>query len=381
MVHKNRQQVESNLPPDEIQAVKQLIRLQRERIIVIKACDKGAGLILLDFKDYMKACYEHLLSSIKIKEDQPHYYYKQVDCLFLEKAKIEIEDVLIEAHSLDLLSKTEYDTMNPRDCDPARFYCNFKVHKLHEPGQTPPVRPIISGSGSTTEMIGQYVDHHIKDLATKHSSYLQDTPHFLRVLESIRHGEPLPSDSILVTFDVTSAYQNIPQNDGIDCLYETLEERENKNIPSEQISKLMELILKYNLFEFDKSIYQQLIGTSMGSKPAPSYANIYLAKRIDNEILRLGLKYGQSGNSALLTMRRFLDDIFSIFRGTTKQLHNFFDELNKIHPTLKFTLNHTSPENEAAKDRCQCQTQISIPFLDTLCTRIQDRNRYFQKGN
>ena len=119
MDHKNRQQIQSNLPPDEIQAVKELIRLQRDRVIVIKACDKGAGLILLNFKDYMNACYEHLLSRIETKNNQPQYYYKQVDCLFLEKAKINIEDVLIEAHSLDFLTKNEYNIMNPRDCEPA----------------------------------------------------------------------------------------------------------------------------------------------------------------------------------------------------------------------------------------------------------------------
>ena len=371
--HRNRQQANPNLPVEEIQAMKELIKLQRQRQVIIKACDKGAGLIILDFKDYLRACYEHLVSRLENKEGLPQNYYKEVQGGFIEEAKLEIKDVLVEAQALDLITDAEFKAMDPEDCDPARFYCNFKVHKPHEPGQVPPVRPIISGSGSTTEMIGQFVDHHLKKMSTKHPTYLQDTPHFLRVMESVRRGDPLPPDSILVTADITGAYQNIPQDDGINCLYQALEEREDKGIPSEFVTRLMELILKFNLFEFDGALYQQLVGTSMGSKPAPNYANIYLAKRLDKEISRLGYKYGKKERSALTIFKRFLDDIFLIFKGTTKKLHEFFDDMNKIHPTLKFTLNHTSPDNESQEDRCSCETKESIPFLDTSVSIVENR--------
>ena len=60
-----------------------------------------------------------------------------------------------------------------------------------------------------------------------------------------------------------------------------------------------------------------------------------------------------------------MDDIFKIFVGTTKQLHELFQDMNKIHPTLKFTLKHTTPQGEAASNRCECKYQESIPFLDT----------------
>ena len=46
---KNRNRVQNNLPPDEMKALKQLIQYQKERQIVIKPCDKGAGLIILNF--------------------------------------------------------------------------------------------------------------------------------------------------------------------------------------------------------------------------------------------------------------------------------------------------------------------------------------------
>ena len=47
--------------------------------------------------------------------------------------------------------------------------------------------------------------------------------------------------------------------------------------------------------------------------------------------------------------------------------------MNTIHPTLKLTLNHTTPKDEAEKDRCNCNPRISIPFLDTSLTLIDGK--------
>ena len=43
---RNRNTEICNLPPAEINALKELITLQKERKIVVKACDKGAGVII-----------------------------------------------------------------------------------------------------------------------------------------------------------------------------------------------------------------------------------------------------------------------------------------------------------------------------------------------
>ena len=136
--------------------------------------------------------------------------------------------------------------MNPEEKDPARFYCNFKVQKQNEHGIIPPVKTIISGSGSITENISIYLEYHIKHLATEHQTYLQDTPHFLRIVNKLNQGPKLAPNAMLVTSDITSAYHNIPQYDESTCLLEALEERESKLIPSLFLVKLMDLIQKYN---------------------------------------------------------------------------------------------------------------------------------------
>ena len=112
-------------------------------------------------------------------------------------------------------------------------------------------------------------------------------------------------------------------------------------------------------------MWKQIIGVAMGIHPAPSFANIYLARRIDRLFTELGNRYGTSEHSALRIFKRFLDDIFQIYTGTTKNLHKMYDEINRIHPTLKFTMVHTSIEGEPEIDKCNCEPTNSIPFLDT----------------
>ena len=97
---RNRNSVPCNLPSDEMQALRQLQQLQRDRKIVVKACDKGAGIILLEFEDYLKACYEHLTS--KQSEDEP--YYTEASDLDLEIAKNKINGILKEGLDSNILT-------------------------------------------------------------------------------------------------------------------------------------------------------------------------------------------------------------------------------------------------------------------------------------
>ena len=260
MDHRNRNDVKCNLPKNEIEAIKELIKLQKERIIVIKPCDKGAGIIILDFSIYMKACYEHLASEKLMADGEVKKYYLEVNEIELEMSKTKIRNLVKEGLENEILSKEEYEAMIADDKQAAKFYCTFKVHKPHEPMTAPPPRPIVSGSGSVTEKIAAFVDHHIKETSKQHQSYLQDTPDFLRFVESINSGPALQSNHILVTWDVVGLYNNIPHDEGLQSLEESLANRKNPEIPTDFLLKLMEIILKNNLFSFHEGLYRQEIG-------------------------------------------------------------------------------------------------------------------------
>ena len=93
MDHRNRNNVNCNLPPGEIQAMKELIRLQKEKIIVIKPCDKWAGMIILDYPVYMTACYQHLTSEKIMGNGESKQYYLKVDEIELDRTKSKIRSV------------------------------------------------------------------------------------------------------------------------------------------------------------------------------------------------------------------------------------------------------------------------------------------------
>ena len=59
---KNRNKVNCNIPDDELKGLLELINFQKDGKIVIKPCDKGAGIIILNHSDYVKVCIEHLES-------------------------------------------------------------------------------------------------------------------------------------------------------------------------------------------------------------------------------------------------------------------------------------------------------------------------------
>ena len=123
--------------------------------------------------------------------------------------------------------------------------------------------PIISGSGSITECISQYVQDKIKDFSKLHPAWLEDTPHLLRELDPL---DNLPDTAVIVTVDVSSLYSNIQREDGVEAVRvrKVLETRKDKSIPSDFILELLDLVLKFNIFEYDSQIWQQLIGTAMG---------------------------------------------------------------------------------------------------------------------
>ena len=165
-----------------------------------------------------------------------------------------------------------------------------------------------------------------------------------------------------------SLYTNINQQEGIDACRRILEKHSSDKIKNNFILELLSLILKHNIFEFDSKLYRQVIGTAMGSKPAPDYANIFMAE-IDEQILNLASSKFPS-TLKIKFYRRFLDDIFIVLRATTSAIHKFMDSVNKMNDSIKFTIQHTTPYNIECEtcDQCEFEAVNSIPFLDTQCT-------------
>ena len=102
----------------------------------------------------------------------------------------------------------------------------------------------------------------------------------------------------------------------------------------------------------------------MGTRAAPNVADI-LMSFIDQEIIKRAQSYSVDGVSPLVFYKRFLDDILMIWLGSHQHLHSFFQDINKINPSIKFSLEHTKKLSDPDHDSCTCPLQDSVPFLDT----------------
>ena len=141
--------------------------------------------------------------------------------------------------------------------------------------------------------------------------------------------------------------------EGVQAFKETLDKILNKTIPSEYLVKLLKLVMGCNIFKFDEEFWIQLIGTSMGTRVAPTYANIFMGK-LEKILLA---KCPQNLKKFLYTWRRFIDDIFIIWSGTHEQFLEFFNHINTYHATIKFD----EPQHNMEENSCNfLDLKISI---------------------
>ena len=104
--------------------------------------------------------------------------------------------------------------------------------------------------------------------------YLKDSGDFPKKMKN----RSIPEGTILVNANVVGLYLSIPHTTGLAALRDALDNREVRQIPTEDLLKMAEFKLKKNHFEFSGSIKQQLSGTAIGTKFAPPYACIFMDK-------------------------------------------------------------------------------------------------------
>ena len=102
-------------------ALKELIDLQKNRIITIKPADKRSGIVLLNFEDYWKSCFDHLNSQQLQPDGTFLNYYEKDEENFLEEAQETIFKLVEEGYDNGYISKEEFETLNPLDKEAARI--------------------------------------------------------------------------------------------------------------------------------------------------------------------------------------------------------------------------------------------------------------------
>jgi len=329
-----------------------LAELKANNDIVIKPADKGSAVVIQNYSDY-------ITEGLRQLDDLN--FYREVPHDLTPTHNSQVHDLVQELLSEDQISPKCADYLYFDKPRTPQLYLLPKIHKNKQPV---PGRPIVSGNNSPTERISQLADYFLQPLVQQTPSFVKDTTDFLCKIEEA--SDLLPG-TLLCTIDVSSLYTNIPNNEGIAaCGTQLRQNRPFDALPSNQyILRMLDYVLTKNNFDFNGKHYLQVGGTAMGTKVAPSLANLFMAD-FEN-------KYVYTYPTKPSIWLRYIDDIFLIWEHTQAELQTFLDHLNTCHPTIKFTYEFSTSSVNFLDTTIHLDTDGSL-FTDLYCKPTDSHN-------
>jgi len=149
----------------------------------------------------------------------------------------------------------------------------------------------------------------------------------------IREIEIVKGD-ILVSFDVSSLFTNVPLEETIQILANKafknnwFNATHELNLTKTDLVDLLRAATKDQLFQFNEILYEQTDGVAMGSPLGPLLANVFLCS-IEETLEHEG--------KLPSFYRRYVDDTLTVMPNLTTAT-DLLQVLNNCHPSLKFTM-------------------------------------------
>ena len=108
---------------------------------------------------------------------------------------------------------------------------------------------------------------------------------------------------------------------------------DEKNVSPESILEGLDICLKNNNFQFGNTTYQQISGVGTGLKLAPPYACLGMG-----QYEQIAFNSNQPLLDLVLLWKRYIDDVFGLFKGTEQEFESFVYWLNSLMTgVVKFT--------------------------------------------
>ena len=147
----------------------------------------------------------------------------------------------------------------------------------------------------------------------------------------------------------TALCPSIPHDDGLANLRNALLVNSIPILIINGICDMTELVLRRNVFEFNKKYFIQTIGTAIGTRLASGYANLFLSIFERNMLNQNPIKPS--------IWLRYVDDIFMTWNYSEVKPKDILAYINTVNPAIQFTHAHSFK---------------SVNFLDVLVTLTND---------
>ena len=317
----------------------------RERRLYITKADKGGAMLILDAElvnDIILSKLNDEKNFVKLTSDPRSRIKSDIKHLTL---KFE-EKGLISRNDCFLISgQTEKGGMshNPSFCVGKPYvYPLFKIHKLSEQQISdkviPPIRLVTSGVAGPTYRLGIFLDNLLQPVIKKYCAgeIVKDTTTFLSSLASIEESGAIRGCKLMGTLDVEALYPSIK----ISFVQEAIRHAliSCTQYSTDHINMIVELVnfsINNAVIHYRGGWYSHKEGIPTGGSDSGSIANIYVKWCLDQKILANPdvVKYNRIDQR-----KRFLDDIWFLWRGSERSFSMFLNSVNKIGSQFGITL-------------------------------------------
>ncbi|XP_069976323.1 uncharacterized protein, partial [Penaeus vannamei] len=330
--------------------LKTLKDLSKNPDVIITKPDKGQGVVLMNRSDYVKKVDDILKDKTKFSQipNKPEsLIIKNEDKLnsFLRKLKKE-----------EVINESTYSSLFTSGSRPGILYGLPKIHKANLP-----VRPILSALGTINYNVSKFFIPILKRL-TLNQYTIQNTFTFVQKLIEIPHA----NDYVLASFDVTNLFTNVPLDETIDIIMNSLFDKSDKVLGFNRMyfKKLLDIATKDIMFWFNGTLYKQIEGVAMGSPLGPTLANIFMCY---NEIYRKPTYTGLTTKFNSYIPIKYKGNLIStlIFRAfkISKDYFIFIKEIDFITNILRLNM---FPINFIEKNIRTTLNRLLVPVEPTL---------------
>ena len=296
--------------------------------------DKGRGLVLFNKSEYISKIQQIISDPTKFMENNSNVFPSTIG---LED---KVNRFLSKIKKQSIIDEDQYKQLYVTGASPGILYGLAKIHK---PGV--PLRPILAAYNTPTYKLSKFIIPLIDHLASNSFS-LKNSYNFVEQVKSLY----IDPSHHMVSFDVKSLYTNVPVIETIDLICNKLfcNSDNYAGFSKSLFREMLVLAITNSNFLFNKNYYSQIDGLAMGNPIAPTLANIFLCG------LETTIMDKCPADIKPIYYRRYLDDIFAIFKCKTHS-EKFFEFINLAHNNIEFSIEE---ENEN-----------TLNFLDLLITK------------
>lgn len=294
-------------------------KLTNHEALIVKA-DKSSTAVIMYKQDYNNKTLEFFKANniTEIKTDPTQKYQDT------------LKKLLKNCNFLLTTNEAQYCVvMNPQA---PRLRSQPKIHK-----DGCPIRPIVNAINSPGYKLTKKLHDILKKNYTFENSFsIKNRSELINSINDLT----IPNSAIFASFDIVNLYTNIPWRETLLIIQKNL--IKNKKLSKAEIFELLtllELILSHNYFSFNGKFYMQNNGLAMGSSLAGLLANIFI-----DSLEQKFFKSHPQFTGKIIYYKRYVDDTIILFNGSKEELNNLAEEMNKMHPNIKFTVEHQTTE-------------------------------------